>query len=363
MDLSLRHLETHGDLDRDGTVIIDENHVKRPMNAFMVWARDARRKIAQENPKLHNAEISKQLGVSWRELSDEGKSPYRIEAKRIRETHIQKYPQYRYKPRKKKIDQLRKMCRQDKEVNLRMDLKIPPKTNPSIPRSQASNPFPSHLKPDSSFPGVTQRADYSNTFNNCYSYTNPPHSYNQVPFNVPQFSSYFFSPYLDPRTSYTHLPYPEQSLIPPNGQYLPAPSPDNYLPVSEQKDWSQVPPHTITSSSTLHTDPICSPTYRIISPPLSPTAYRLPYDERLYLQSPYAMSNGFPLELESQSAYKRQSLPSVPETQSFNSIYFNDPINSLTQPLTHMGNSIASMLPLRMTESCGSSETSSLDLQ
>eukprot|EP00800_Vazella_pourtalesii_P023595 TRINITY_DN962_c0_g3_i1.p2 TRINITY_DN962_c0_g3~~TRINITY_DN962_c0_g3_i1.p2 ORF type:complete len:112 (+),score=16.72 TRINITY_DN962_c0_g3_i1:295-630(+) len=111
MDLSLRHLETHGDLDRDGTVIIDENHVKRPMNAFMVWARDARRKIAQENPKLHNAEISKQLGVSWRELSDEGKSPYRIEAKRIRETHIQKYPQYRYKPRKKKIDQLRKMCR------------------------------------------------------------------------------------------------------------------------------------------------------------------------------------------------------------------------------------------------------------
>ena len=337
--------------------------MKRPMNAFMVWARDARRRIAQENPKLHNAEISKQLGVSWRELSDEGKSPYRIEAKRIRETHIQKYPQYRYKPRKKKIDQLRKMCRQDKEDHLRLDLKISPKINHPIPRSQATNPFPSHLKPDGSIPGVTQRADYSNAFNNGYSY--PPHPYNQVPFNIPQFSSYLFSPYLDPRTGYTHLPYPEQNHIHSNGQYFPAPSPENYLPISEQKDWSQVPPHTVTSPSTLHTDPICSPTYKITSPPISPTAYCLPYDERLYLQSSYAMPNGFPLELESQSGYKTQSLPSVPETHSLNSIYFNDPTNSLTHPPTRctMRSSIAGMLPLRMTESSCSSETSSLDLQ
>ena len=39
------------------------NHVKRPMNAFMVWQTVRRRRIIAENPDSHNAEISKVSGA------------------------------------------------------------------------------------------------------------------------------------------------------------------------------------------------------------------------------------------------------------------------------------------------------------
>lgn len=77
------------------------NHIKRPMNAFMVFSHIERKKIVELNPDIHNAEISKQLGKRWKSLDDETRKPFVDEADRLRQMHMQEYPDYKYRPRKK----------------------------------------------------------------------------------------------------------------------------------------------------------------------------------------------------------------------------------------------------------------------
>ena len=76
-------------------------HVKRPMNAFMVWSQIERHKIIEDTPNCNHAEISKLLGKRWRALTQSERNPFIEEAERLRQLHMAEFPDYKYRPRKR----------------------------------------------------------------------------------------------------------------------------------------------------------------------------------------------------------------------------------------------------------------------
>ncbi|CAB1353020.1 unnamed protein product [Coregonus sp. 'balchen'] len=86
------NLEVPRSVDRNG-------YIKRPMNAFMVWARIHRPALSKANTTANNADISVQLGVEWTKLTEEEKRPYYEEARKLKDKHRQEFPGWIYQPR------------------------------------------------------------------------------------------------------------------------------------------------------------------------------------------------------------------------------------------------------------------------
>ncbi|KAF5309777.1 hypothetical protein D9611_013606 [Ephemerocybe angulata] len=79
-------------LNADGTP-------KRPMNAFMIFARRRRPQVSAENQAMRTGEISKLLSKEWSAMPSSEKQFYQDQAKMLKDTFNTKYPDYVYRRR------------------------------------------------------------------------------------------------------------------------------------------------------------------------------------------------------------------------------------------------------------------------
>lgn len=78
-----------------------QEKLKRPPNAYLLFNRDMRRKLLKATPKMTVGEISKEIGDWWKILPAEKKEYYVKEASLLKEEHLKKYPDFIYTRRSK----------------------------------------------------------------------------------------------------------------------------------------------------------------------------------------------------------------------------------------------------------------------
>ncbi|KAI9302712.1 high mobility group box domain-containing protein, partial [Cunninghamella echinulata] len=75
--------------------------LKRPPNAYLLFNKEMRRQILNQNDKLTVAEISKILSETWTKLPTERKEYYINKAANLKKQHLEEHPDYVYSRRSK----------------------------------------------------------------------------------------------------------------------------------------------------------------------------------------------------------------------------------------------------------------------
>uniref|UniRef100_A0A915LUH8 Sex-determining region Y protein n=1 Tax=Meloidogyne javanica TaxID=6303 RepID=A0A915LUH8_MELJA len=85
------NIELHPQNDALGGGTSKNKFIKRPLNAYMIWTRQERKRILADDPKMKMNEVSKaiQMGERWKKMTDKEKKPFFEEAKKHSEEHKQ----------------------------------------------------------------------------------------------------------------------------------------------------------------------------------------------------------------------------------------------------------------------------------
>jgi hypothetical protein len=92
----------------------EEGHIPRPPNAFMLFRSDLwAKKRVNSNVERDHRQISRIAAGVWNSLSEEQRRPFREQAMAEKERHALNWPNYKYSPVSRKLNNQRKRSRKE----------------------------------------------------------------------------------------------------------------------------------------------------------------------------------------------------------------------------------------------------------
>ncbi|KAH9510573.1 protein capicua [Dermatophagoides farinae] len=75
---------------------LDKKHIRRPMNAFMIFSKRHRALVHHKHPNSDNRSVSKILGEWWYSLPAQKKQQYQELANKVKEAHYKRHPDWKW---------------------------------------------------------------------------------------------------------------------------------------------------------------------------------------------------------------------------------------------------------------------------
>ena len=132
-------------------------HVKKPLNAFMLFMKEQRQKVVNECTLKESAAINQILGRKWHSLSKEEQQKYYDEARKAREKHLEMYPELGFGRKKlfcpKKIFEYQKFWGTKKLFFQTLPMVGPRQLRQEKTPQERKTPPPKRPKPKQKMPG------------------------------------------------------------------------------------------------------------------------------------------------------------------------------------------------------------------
>ncbi|XP_046874752.1 protein capicua homolog isoform X4 [Hypomesus transpacificus] len=102
-----RRTQSLSALPKDGDRKREKDHIRRPMNAFMIFSKRHRALVHQRHPNQDNRTVSKILGEWWYALGPNEKQKYHDLAFQVKEAHFRAHPDWKWcnKDRRKSLSE------------------------------------------------------------------------------------------------------------------------------------------------------------------------------------------------------------------------------------------------------------------